>query len=350
MLHRPCLRSVVTPQNSTGHVHFVSPEAPKAHLRWKPRLPLSPLTATPPEPSRLSAGSSGLMPRTASASIPPTRPMEETPAAYRTGSAPILRWAGSKRKLLPRIAAYVPACGKRYIEPFAGSACLFFHLSPRRALLGDINRDLIQAYQVVRNRPTAVAAALAEMPPTEAFYYFLRAQLPQHLRPVEQAARFIYLNRFCFNGVFRTNKNGAFNVPRGTRTGAMPTADAIRHASRALRNATLVAGDFENCLRSIAPGDFVYLDPPYAKRERPGFGEYGYNVFAEADLDRLISSLRMIESCGATFLLSYSYSRRTRDMFKSWRTRTLLVRRHVAGFSQHRGYVREILVTNVESK
>lgn len=260
--------------------------------------------------------------------------------------APLLRWAGSKRKLIPHLDAYVPANARRYIEPFTGSACLFFHLRPAKAILGDVNRELIQAYRALRDEPMGVAEALSEMPATEKFYYQLRSQPPSSLNRVGKAARFIYLNRFCFNGVYRTNKAGEFNVPRGVRTGRMPTADRIMSAASTLRRAKLVAGDFEKCLGSVEPGDFVYLDPPYAKRGRPGYGEYGYDVFGEVDLQRLFDALRSIDRRGGTFLLSYSYSQQVRKLFSEWRCRTLLVRRHVAGFNEHRGQVREILVTN----
>ena len=274
------------------------------------------------------------------------RQMPHDTTTGRTKGGPLLRWAGSKRKLIPQLCQRVPENAQRYIEPFAGSACLFFHLLPKSAVLGDANPELIKTYRVVRDQPIELAEALARMPRTEQFYYDLRARAPRELDRVERAARFVYLNRFCFNGVYRTNRQGQFNVPRGVRTGAVPTADNIKSASSALRRAKLIAGDFESCLESIEPGDFVYLDPPYAKRGRPGYGEYGYDVFCEDDLERLIKSLQSIDSRGGTFLLSYSYSLRTRELFRDWHCRTLLVRRHVAGFGRHRGLVREVLVTN----
>ena len=268
----------------------------------------------------------------------------------KTDVRPLIRWAGSKRKLIPQLLRYVPVDMDRYIEPFAGSACFYFNLLPKRAVLGDINKELIQTYRVVRDTPTQLSCALMKMPATEDFYYELRAKQPEDLGRVNRAVRFMYLNRYCFNGVFRTNKAGHFNVPRGVRTGSVPNLQEIKAASRALRKATLVCGDFEACLETIGPRDFIYMDPPYAKNKRPGYGEYGYNVFCEDDLERLITALKSIDRSGASFLLSYSYSPRLKAMFSGWVTKTLLVRRHVAGFQRHRYWVREMLVTNVQEQ
>jgi DNA adenine methylase len=177
---------------------------------------------------------------------------------------PIFRWAGSKRKLLPTLRQYTPPF-VRYVEPFTGSACLFFDLLPRRALLGDVNRELVETYTAVRSSPLRVGQLVAAMPVSKAFYCELRAKDPDAMSVVERAARFVYLNRFCFNGVYRTNRSGKFNVPRGVRTGSLPTIADFDAWSRILNRATLVRGDFEKCLSKVRSGDFVYLDPPYAE-------------------------------------------------------------------------------------
>ena len=130
-------------------------------------------------------------------------------------SEPLLRWAGSKRKLLPILTQAIPSSFKRYVEPFVGSGVLFLKIPQKRALLGDINIDLISTYETVRDHPRAVwnrASAFDEDPN---FYYTLRAIDAENLQPLDRAARFVYLNRFCFNGVYRTNRAGKFNVSRG---------------------------------------------------------------------------------------------------------------------------------------
>lgn len=258
---------------------------------------------------------------------------------------PLLRWAGSKRKLLPLLMAYSPSEFKRYVEPFAGSACLFFALRPRQAILGDINAELLETYSTVRSHPRLVARKARSWNSSRTHYYAIRRRVPQELQPVERAARFVYLNRRCFNGVYRTNRRGAFNVPRGVRTGRFPDERTFYRCSVALRGTEFRSGDFENCLSDVRKGDFVYLDPPYSVT-RPRFGEYGYGCFGDPDLERLAACLKRIDSVGATFLVSYSDSGEFRDLIQEWNCITLRVRRHVAGFARHRATVSEILASN----
>src|SRR6266404_362572 len=158
---------------------------------------------------------------------------------------PLLRWAGSKRQLVPTLSQFYDAKRyDRYVEPFAGSACLFFSLKPKKAVLGDINGDLIRTYRDVKYCCTDVTSRLRRFRKNKK--EFLRRRKPnrQTSSRAHRAARFIYLNRCCFNGLYRTNNSGAFNVPYGGEgSGAIPTE--LREYSRALRSAVLVAGDFE---------------------------------------------------------------------------------------------------------
>jgi len=272
--------------------------------------------------------------------------VERSTIAKEIQVAPIFRWAGSKRKLVNRLLANVPEDFKCYVEPFAGSACLFFALKPQFAVLGDFNESLIEAYQVVARSPKRVHDAAARMPNTKNYYYHLRSTAPLTLSPLQRAARFLYLNRYCFNGVYRTNRSGKFNVPRGRDTGTLPDLQAMRRCSKALKGAELVAGDFRTTLAKVQAGDFVYLDPPYAKIDDRYSGEYGYGAFSSKDLEALHHELNAIDQKGASFLLSYRYSKRLRFDLDKWHTSVISVRRHVAGFSSHRGVVREFLVSN----
>jgi DNA adenine methylase len=260
-------------------------------------------------------------------------------------SPPLLRWAGSKRRLIPLLLSLRPAEIKRYIEPFGGSACLLFALRPRRAILGDINEALTEAYATIRDHPRLVARRAHSWPKTSGFYYALRSQSPPQ-DPIERAARFVYLNRYCFNGVYRVNRNGSFNVPRGVHTGTLPSEGHFYRCAVALRDVRLVAGDFERCLASVRSGDFVYLDPPYAVGRRRTHGEYGYDSFQATDVPRLVKSLRQIDLSGATFLLSYAYQRSLSKLWGKWHYRRISVQRHVAGFAVDRRRVYEVLVSN----
>ena len=259
---------------------------------------------------------------------------------------PLLRWAGSKRKLLPTLSSFCPAEFGTYIEPFAGSACLFFHLRPGKAVLGDFNQPLIEMYQNVAAQPKAIINRLSKFPTTDEFYYRLRKVRADSLKPLDRAARFIYLNRFCFNGVFRTNRSGEFNVPKGTKTGVLPGLPELELISSALHHARLVATDFEATVEHAGAGDLVYLDPPYSLSEDRHRGEYGYGGFSSHDLPRLERALQMLDKRGAHFLLSYRCSKAVRDRYAAWHQRTLTVRRHVAGFSEDRRNVREMLISN----
>src|SRR5712664_3922142 len=174
---------------------------------------------------------------------------------------PFLRWAGSKRQILPILGRYCKGGFTRYVEPFAGSACLFFYLAPRAALLGDINAELLSTYKYIRYRPAEVSKFLQKLRKGERQYYKIRSLQPERLSPARRAARFIYLNRFCFNGLYRTNQEGDFNVPYGGRgSGSLPSAGVLKRASELLRRAALVKGDFENVLDEVKQGDFVYMD------------------------------------------------------------------------------------------
>lgn len=258
----------------------------------------------------------------------------------------LLRWAGSKRKLLPLLTVNVPRKFNRYIEPFAGSACLFFSVisSSNAAILGDFNEELLDFYRIVKKRPNALFSRLTTFDESKDFYYSLRAVDPSRLSRTHAAARFLYLNRFCFNGVYRTNQSGKFNVPYGTKTGRLPNLAEIEFCSRALKNVDFSPGDFELTLSKATRGDFVYLDPPYASSRNRG--EYGYGAFCDSDFERLNDALVALDRKGASFLLSYKQDESTVNAFARWNSREVSVRRHVAGFVDNRGMVTELLVSN----
>jgi DNA adenine methylase len=156
--------------------------------------------------------------------------------SQRPTAGPFLRWAGSKRQLIHALKQYYPANSLRYVEPFAGSARLFFALRPSRAILGDINAELMHMYLEVKYRARGVAALLQGAQRSKRTYMLLRRQVPENLDRASRAARFIYLNRYCFNGLYRTNTEGTFNVPFGAdATGVLPPADLLVRSPVTLR-------------------------------------------------------------------------------------------------------------------
>lgn len=264
-------------------------------------------------------------------------------------AAPVLRWAGSKRKLVPTLLAGAPPKYNRYIEPFAGSACLLFAMKPGKAVLNDINPQLVSFYEMLRSHPRRLSRAVHALPNTEREYYRQRALDVEELTEFDRAVRFVYLNRYCFNGVYRTNRKGEFNVPRGKRTGDIPDEAKFYRCSIALRNADLKSLDFVDCLSDVKAGDFVYLDPPYSSSDRARYGEYGYASFQPIDVPRLVKTLRRLDRIRAKFLLSYAGGMEVEYAFKKWNLEHIRVRRHVAGFADHRSQVGEILVSNYKS-
>jgi DNA adenine methylase len=263
--------------------------------------------------------------------------------------APFLRWAGSKRRLLPKLKTFWTGRHTRYVEPFAGSACLFFALSPKKALLGDLNSELIATYIEVKYRLKAVLKELAALPPWDKEEYLrLRSLAPSQLGAHARAARFIYLNRFCFNGIYRTNLEGQFNVPySGDRCGAVPVDEVFQTCSKHLRGARFVRGDFERVLKHVQTGDLVYLDPPYAVRARRVFREYDPSTFTHDDIARLRSWMVRLNTAGIDFVVSYAESDEADVLKSGFSYETVAVRRNVAGFAAHRVMTNEVLISNI---
>jgi len=260
---------------------------------------------------------------------------------------PFLRWAGSKAQLLPAIKQYWRPQFSRYVEPFCGSACLFFSIHPQAALLSDLNDELICTLAQVQVSSDVIVECLRRMKTDEKTYYQIRAIDPYSLSPNERAARFIYLNTLCFNGLYRTNRSGKFNVPYGSRTRKNPFDPVIlREAARLLGKATLETADFEAVVDQTKKGDFLYLDPPYSTGDRRIFTEYGKNVFTEADLARLIDSLHRATDRGVRFVLSYADVPEIQSLRQVWPSIEVNARRNIAGFAEARRSVKEVLITN----
>jgi DNA adenine methylase len=265
------------------------------------------------------------------------------------GCAPLLRWAGSKRQLRAELARYWKPSFTRYVEPFAGSCSLFFWLSPERALLTDKNHELIDVYRVLSRHPEELHSVVSSFPRGRAAYNELRSKSPGDLSAMRRAARFVFLNRYCFNGIYRTNREGRFNVPfSAAKTGRVPSVQSFRACADLLQRAVLRAADFGTTLRHVQAGDFVYLDPPYATTTRRVFTEYGPRPFGREDLERLQSHLHKLDARGAAFVLSYADCPELRAAKSAWNVRIVTVRRNVAGFRSHRRRARELIVSNID--
>ena len=262
---------------------------------------------------------------------------------------PFLRWAGSKRKLIPRLAPYWNSSFERYVEPFMGSACLFFAIDPPSALLSDLNPELIHTFRTIRDEPESVHDVLSHFPLGKRAYYKIREKNPKKLSPIVRAARFVYLNRFCFNGIYRTNTNGDFNVPYAPDgTGALPSLQFLKSASARLRKTSIRCGDFETILlREARANDFIYMDPPYAVSTRRVFREYGPKPFDFDDVERLAVLLKELNRRKAKFVASYAFTNDINKIFSDWNVKRIVTQRNVSGFAKHRRKAVEVLITNI---
>lgn len=245
---------------------------------------------------------------------------------------PILKWAGGKTQLLPALRKHYPRTFGKYIEPFLGGGAVFFDLAPRFAVLSDANSELISLYRTIASDPDAVAEALHHMPVSEPDYYLVRAMPFNSLDSITAAARTIFLNKTCFNGLYRVNRSGDFNVPYGKRSSVkFPSHEVLRAASRQLAFASLIEGDYLEVLeRHAAPGDFVFLDPPYLPVGRfADFKRYTPNQFSEADHYRLAAEFHRLVRHGVSVVLTNSNHPLVYELYKDFSIEVVDSKRHI---------------------
>ncbi|MGB3489840.1 MAG: Dam family site-specific DNA-(adenine-N6)-methyltransferase [Xanthobacteraceae bacterium] len=259
-----------------------------------------------------------------------------------------LRWAGSKRKSLTLLSSTYVDPNRRYIEPFAGSAALFFSLSPCRGILADLNGHLVNTLRQVRDRPHELYHCLNAIPRNSQSYYEARKAFnefkPYGLKP---AVLFVYLNRNCFNGLWRTNSSGQFNVPYGgTEMGSNPPLSLFEQCAKSLKNVSLKHQDFRVTIEEADRGAFIYADPPYFTSTERTFIEYGKKSFGEDDLHDLVDGLVRASKRGAFIALTYNEAMPIRGIPKKWARTRFEVTRNVGGFSGARKRQAEILYTS----
>ncbi len=260
----------------------------------------------------------------------------------------IIRWAGSKRASVDVLLNIFGVDYERYVEPFCGSASLFFNMANRRALLSDINDQLINFYRAVQQDASGLYNRVIKIPRTQRAYYRARDEFNKSDDPFERACLFYYLNKNCFNGLFRTAKNGNFNVPFSrARVGKYPERNDFIASAKLLKRAKFLCGDFETILiRHVRKGDLVYLDPPYSAAKRYPFREYFPGCFTFQDIARLTGILEILDARGIHFVLSFSNQLEQALARKRWSIIPIRTRRNISGFATARTYVDDIIVTN----
>lgn len=253
--------------------------------------------------------------------------------------------------LVHRLLPYFPAdLGvKRYHEPFAGAASLFFSLKPKSAQLSDLNEHLIECYKQVRDNYVAVASYLREHKRLDSVdhYYRVRDLYNRSSFGAPQAARFVYLNQTCFNGVFRVNKSGQFNVPYGDKPEPIvPTTAELALVSESLKHATLTVSHYENAFAKVKNGDFVYLDPPYPPLNGTSFfTHYTRDRFSAEDQEQLASAVRVLHKRGALFLMTNADLPAIRKLYRGFYLSELSVTRYVS-CKGTRYKIGELVITN----
>ncbi len=264
---------------------------------------------------------------------------------------PFLRWAGGKYHLASTLMEYAPLDVRErvYYEPFLGAGALFFAMSHGDAHLSDLNGHLIGCYKEIRDNPRAVYNALQRhaMRDSEDYYYATREIYNQSPTGIARAARFLYLNRTCFNGVFRVNMKGAFNVPYGHKeTPRFPSLPEILQVSLALQKATLKTQDYEKAISSVRKGSFVYLDPPYPPLNGTSyFTHYTPDRFSGEDQEGVAICAEALNKRGSLFLLSNADTPLIRKLYAGFEIYRLSVTRFVSS-SREKHRVGEVLISN----
>jgi len=270
---------------------------------------------------------------------------------------PFLKWAGGKRQLILKIRDYVPPKYNLYFEPFVGAGAVLFDLQPQAALINDANEDLVNCYRVIKEDPESLIAHTRQHRHTKEYFYRLRSldREPHFktLTPVERASRIFFLNKTCYNGLFRVNSQGQFNVPFGKYSNPVIVDEiVIRAVSQYFNEAHVQISneDFEVALSGAGRGDFVYLDPPYDPRsDTSSFTAYNLNSFGRAGQRRLRTVCDDLTHRGCKVLLSNSATDFIRDLYKDASRYTIVeveASRNINSVATSRGKMSELLIFN----
>lgn len=259
---------------------------------------------------------------------------------------PFLKWAGGKRWLVSNYAQSFPTSFTRYFEPFLGSAAVFFHLQPAQPILSDSNPELINAYLIIKEEWERLEAALErhQAKHCESHYYAVRAAIPKNL--IDRAARFLYLNRTCWNGLYRENKIGQFNVPIGTKDAVVLDEDDFASVSKRLQEAELVCCDFEETVNRAGSGDLLFVDPPYTVRHNVnGFIKYNQKIFSWDDQIRLRDAVVRARDRGALVMMTNANHQSVKELYRDFSTKIVSRRSTISGKASTRGSAEELLIT-----
>jgi len=263
---------------------------------------------------------------------------------------PPAKWAGGKTQLLSQLRPLFPKRFDLYLEPFVGGGAVFFDLQPDRAVLIDSNFELINFYQVVKNNLDELLQDLEQHKNEKDYYYKVRSLDPEQMASIERASRFLFLNKTCFNGLWRVNKKGKFNVPFGRyKSPNFRDEKNLRLVNIALQNAEIRCDDFSVVLEYATPGSFVYLDPPYHPlSETANFTSYTKDSFGEEDQRRLAKVFRELDAKHCNVMLSNSDTDFIRGLYKGYDVKVVYAKRAINSKGTKRGPIKELVVRNYQ--
>ena len=258
---------------------------------------------------------------------------------------PFLRWAGGKQWIAGQLAKLIPADSATYYEPFLGGGSLYLAALPKAAILSDINPRLIETYRMVKDRPLEVITALESWGNDERSYYNIREV--EYEDPIHRVAQFIYLNRTCWNGLYRVNRQGKFNVPFGNHGRAVFGTQHLLDVSNALKNAEIVSGDFEEILAQAGSRDFIYFDPPYVSSQTStGFSKYNATTFTWHDQQRLAGTAIALADRGCRVLVSNTSQKEVIGLYPGFTYRIISRHSVLAASSEFRRITTELLLAS----
>jgi len=269
---------------------------------------------------------------------------------------PFLKWAGGKRQLLPEIRKYIPKKINTYYEPFLGAGAVLFDIQPKKAVINDINTELINTYIAIRDHVDELINDLKKHKNEKEYFYAIRdldrKEEFKKLSLVERASRIIYLNKTCFNGLFRVNSQGHFNVPFGKYKNPQIVNEIVLRAVHNYLNSndiTILNVDFEKAVENAKKGDFIYFDPPYDPvSDTSSFTGYSLYGFDKDDQIRLRDLFVELDKRGCKVLLSNSATDFIKDLYKDFHIEVVSANRNINANASRRGKIDEVLVMNYE--
>lgn len=280
------------------------------------------------------------------------KPENTSQFSEKISASPVIKWAGGKRQLLPELRRRLPSSYNRYFEPFIGGGALYFDIAPLDAYISDINPELVNLYEVIRDDVEALISDLSSHENSLEYYNEIRAldRNPNYtnISPVRKASRFIYLNKTCFNGLYRVNRKGFFNVPFGRYANPnFLNKESLYVASEVLQTAQIECASFENILNFVKKGDFVYFDPPYIPlSQTASFTSYSKEDFGMDKQVQLKSLCDKLSAMGVNFILSNSDTPISNDLYSEYNVEKIYASRSINSKADGRGKIAEIIVRN----